>query len=386
MSSTLSFTPNTYAGELAGGYVSRALLGAKSLSQGLVTILPNVKKRAILRGIEQEVIFQDASADFSADGNTLLDERYLDPVEMSVMYELKFRDLLQSWEASQLKPGANGDIPTDLAEFLIERMQAKINLGVEKLIWQGKTGGEFTFSSAYPGLLSLINASTDTAKITAVVGQLAIQGITIASNAVVTVSSTATLNTGDRVTIVGANAATLVGGSPINGQSFTITVLNGTTFSLGATTTGTATGAAGNVQFINASNVVEVLTAIYNNTPDAVKHQPDFVLFVPMHVADAYRVRQATVANGAGTYFSTDKQLNFLGKNMQEMPCFNTNTIVGARTSNLYFGTDLEADFNQIQVVDMRQSTADQKVRYRANFASDVNMAYPQEVVIYRPA
>lgn len=386
MSSTLSFTPNTYAGELAGGYVSRALLGAKSLSQGLVTILPNVKKRAILRGIEQEVIFQDASADFSADGDTLLDERYLDPVEMSVMYELKFRDLLQSWEASQLKPGANGDLPTDLAEFLIERMQTKINLGVEKLIWQGKTGGEFTFSSAYPGLLSLINASSDSRKLSAVVGQLAIQGISIASNAVVTVASTATLNTGDRVTIVGANAATLVGGSPINGQSFTITVLNATTFTLGATTTGTATGAAGNVQFINATNVVEVLTAIYNNTPDEVKHQPDFVLFVPMHVADAYRVRQASVANGAGTYFSTDKQLNFLGKTMQEMPCFNTNTIVGARTSNLFFGTDLEADFNQIQVVDMRQSTADQKVRYRANFASDVNMAYPQEVVIYRPA
>ncbi len=386
MASTISFTPNTYAGEHAGSYVSRALLGAKSLNGGLITVLPHVKKRAILRGVEQDVIFQDASADFSADGNTTIDERYLDPVEMSVMYELKFRDLLQSWEAAQLRHGANGDIPTDLAQFLIERMQTKINIGLEKLMWQGKAGSEFTFTPAYPGLLALINASTVAKRLSAVVGQLAVGSITIAANAVVTVATTANLNTGDKVTIIGANAATLVGGSPISGQSFTITVVSGTTFTLGATTTGTATTSTCYAQFVNASNVVEVLTTIYNTTPDEVKHQPDFVIYVPLHVADAYRVRQASVANGAGSYFSTDKALNFLGKTVQEMPYFNPNTVLAARSSNLYFGTDLEADFNQIQVVDMRSTTADQKIRYRANFASDVNVAYMQEVLIYRPA
>lgn len=386
MSSTLSFTPNTYAGEVAGGYVSRALLGAKSLDQGLVTVLPHVKKRAVLRGIEQEVVFQDASADFSADGDTTIDERYLDPVEMSVMYELRFRDLLQSWEAASLRPGANADVNPDLAEFLITRMQQKIAIGMEKLMWQGKAGSEFAFSAAYPGLLSLINADANSRKQPATIGQLAIQGISIAASGVVTVASTSTLQTGDRVTIIGANAATLVNGAPISGQTFTITVLTATTFNIGAATTGTATGAAGFVQFINASNVVEVLTAVYNNTPDEVKHQPDFCLYVPQHVADAYKVRQASVANGAGTYFSTDKELNFLGKNMQAMPYFNANTVLAARSSNLYFGTDLEADFNQIQVVDMHSSTADQKVRYRANFASDVNVAYAQETLLYRPS
>lgn len=386
MPSTISFNPNTYAGEVAGGYVSRALLSARSLESGLLNVLPNVKKRAIIRGMEQQVVFQDATADFNADGATTFDERYLDPVEMSVMHELAFRQLVQTWEAAKLKPGADADLPEDLAEFLISSMQTKIAIGLEKLIWQGKVGSEFSFTSAYPGLLSVINSNSDSQKMAATVGQLAISGISIATNAVVTVASTSTLNTGDKVTITGANAATLVNGSPISGQSFTITVVNATTFTLNAATTGTATGAAGFVQFVNASNVVEVLTAVYNNVPDAVKHQPDFRLYVPHHVADAYRVRQSSVANGAGTFFREDLGLNFLGKTMEPMPYFNTNHILAARTSNLYFGTDLEADFNQVQVVDMRSTTADQKVRYRANFASDVNVAYPQEVLLYRPA
>ena len=185
MPSTITFNPNTYAGEVAGGYVSRALLGARSLDAGLLNVLPNVKKRAVLRGVEQQVVFQDAAADFNAEGDTTVDERYLDPVEMSVMFELRFRDLIQSWEAASLRPGANGDIPADLAEFLIARMQTKIGIGIEKLIWQGKVGSEFTFTAAYPGLLSLINASSASLKMAATVGQLAIQGISIATNVMI---------------------------------------------------------------------------------------------------------------------------------------------------------------------------------------------------------
>jgi hypothetical protein len=387
MASQIIFNPNTYSGQAAAGYVSQALLGAKSLNANYLQVIPNVKKRRVLRTIEQDVVFQDSACAFSAAGNTTVGERYLDPVSMSVMYELCYHDLQDSWEADRLNAGANsGNVPSDLALFLISRMQEKIANGIEKLIWLGKTGSEFGFTGTYPGFFSLMDTNSSVSKINGNIGQLAISGISIAANAVVTVASTTNLKTGNKVTIIGANAATLVGGVAISGQTFSITVLSSTTFSIGATTTGTATGAAGFVQFINQSNVIDVLTAVYNSLPDAIKHHPQFSFFVPMHVADAYRLAQSSVATGAGSWFTNDKGLNFLGKPLAEMPYFKANTILATRKTNLYFGTDLLADMNQVQVVDMRATTADQKVRFRAAFSSDVNYAFGEEVLLYRPA
>ena len=64
--------------------------------------------------------------------------------------------------------------------------------------------------------------------------------ITLANPGVATVASTAGLTTGQTITITACTGATLVGGLTIVGQSFTITVINGTTFSIGAQTTGAA--------------------------------------------------------------------------------------------------------------------------------------------------
>lgn len=57
-----------------------------------------------------------------------------------------------------------------------------------------------------------------------------VSGITQADPAVVTVASTADLTTGDTVTL-----SEVVGMTEVNGNSYTITVVNGTTFSLDST-------------------------------------------------------------------------------------------------------------------------------------------------------
>lgn len=382
----LVFNPNTYAGRAATGYLTRALLMAPSINNQVVTTIPNCKGKTVLRGLRQDVVFQDAACAFNASGNTTIDERYLNPVNMSVMHEICFKDLLNSWEADSLRAGANNtDVPTELSNYLIDQMRQKINLGVEKLIWQGKKGTEFAFTDDFDGLVTLAAADANTKKLSATLGQLAITGISIANPGVVTVASTANLQTGDRVTITDANAATLVNGAAISGQTFTITVLSGTTFHIGVATTGTATANAGFVRYVNQSNVVEVLTQVYLAVPDAVKSQADFQLLVPTHVADAYRLKQSSVATGSGPYFTQDKALNFLGKTLIELPALEANTLMATRASNLFFGTDLVSDHNEVQVVDMRQTTADQKVRYRANFNASVNFGYADEVVLYRP-
>ncbi len=387
MSSSLSFNPNTYAGEAASGYITRSLLNARSLSNSLVTVIPNAKKRTVLRRLEQELVFSDATCAFTADGQTLIEERYLDPVQLSVMYELCFKDLLAGWEADMLRGGSGKEqVPQDLNEYLLTQMEQKIALGIEKLMWRGKSGAEFAFTGNFTGFAGIAEADSLTKKMQATVSQIGISAISIANPGIVTVASTAGLTTGTRVTIVGANNATLSGGQSINGQSFTITVISATSFSLNAATNGTATSNSGFIQFINENNVVEVLTVLYKSVPDSVKARADFKMYVPLHVADAYRLRQAQEANGAGSFFTGNKELNFLGKPIEEMPHLPTNTLLATYSGNLFFGTDLLSDFNEVQVVDMRQTTADQKVRYRAQFSAAAQIGFTEEVCLYRPA
>lgn len=99
-------------------------------------------------------------------------------------------------------------------------------------------GGQMTTTRWANGLGNSNNIWDDTTPLT-------ITGITNASPGVVTVASTAALKTGMQVIL-----RNIVGMTQANNVQYTIIVINGTTFSIGVdTTTFTAYGSAGNVQF-----------------------------------------------------------------------------------------------------------------------------------------
>jgi len=56
---------------------------------------------------------------------------------------------------------------------------------------------------------------------------------------------------------------------------------------------------------------------------------------------------------------------------------------LGAR-DNFYVGTDLMADFNEIKLLDQRESSGDDSVRFVLKAKIDVAIAYPAEVVWYQ--
>lgn len=398
---TSAFVPglNTYAGELYGDIITPAIIPAQGIVDlGLVTPLPGIKKRTILRTLDFGVVFQDPSCTFTGQaGDIAPTEKYIDPVKYEVMVEICYADLRTSWDAAQLKKGSLNDYdpPKTFQDLILELMTTKIALMNEQLYVNGKSGvtaGTVSFSAAYPGLIGRLKADSTVLKYTTGsvgnAGNSTMTGsaITLANPGIATVTSTANLRTGDTITITANTGASLVGGTTIVGQSFTITVLSATTFSLNKQVTGAAsTGFT--MMYFNASNVLDILTYVYNNVPLAVSNQPDFKIWISRNLANNYQTTQATVAalGMAGANFVGAKPLDFLGSKLTVVDALPPNTIIGARASNIFLGFDDSGDEDNIEIVSMRETTLDQKYRYKASMKTDINYVYGSEILFIAP-
>jgi hypothetical protein len=390
----ITYAVNTYAGEAYSEMILPTLLPPDGLvDKGLVTPLPGIKKREVLRLIDFAVEFQNPSCDFVDQNDNLSeDERYIDPVAYEVMIEMCFKDVRQGWDAMKLKKGSLNDYvpPADLESAFLKLVEQKIQIGNEQMYINGKAGVTavtVSFSAAYPGLLGRLRAGSDVNKVlTSDIGgtSMALTGITIANPGVVTVASTANLRTGDQVTITGANNAPLVGGVTINGQTFTITVISATTFSLNRQVTGTAP-TTGTVQYVNSTNAIALLSYVLMNTPQATLDNPDTKIWVAPVVARAYAFAQAAVANGAGSYYIGKKEMDFLGYKLEEVRYLPSNTVIVAPSTHIFLGFDDAGDEQYIRVTDMSKTTGDDKYRYKASMKTDINYVKGGDIVLISP-
>ena len=87
MATTTSIT-TSYAGEFAGEYIAAALLSGVTLSQGGVSIKPNIKFKEVIKKLSMNDILKDASCDFNPTSNVTLTERILQPEEFQVNLQL----------------------------------------------------------------------------------------------------------------------------------------------------------------------------------------------------------------------------------------------------------------------------------------------------------
>jgi hypothetical protein len=93
--------------------------------------------------------------------------------------------------------------------------------------------------------------------------------------------------------------------------------------------------------------------------------------------------RQAIASASAEAYFVGDKPLNFLGIDLTVIEALPDSVMVVADSENLWFGTDLMSDFEDIQVLNMKDTTGDKNVRFIASMKLGVNYGNPTEIVYY---
>jgi hypothetical protein len=392
-----TFTNNTYAGEALAGFMASTLLEADSVKRGLLTVINDVKSRKIILDVDDDVKLQDPSGMFLDQGTTALQtESYLDPVVYEFMKQEQWDKLVQSWEAQRLAPGAFADYEgtVDLSDFMVQRYMTKIQIANERLYWLGKSATkEAAFTSSFTGLLPSIAAASGVYKVGLNKSATSMAATAISASGVVTVSDTSSLTDGDVVTITnvtgGITDTTNGTGIALAGQSYFIQVVSGTSFKLirnyneintrkAASFTGTATVAT--VSYINASNVLSVLSGVYSQLDPADRIQDDFNLQIPLHIGYAYAQAQANKATNVLNAFTDKKKMDYLGVPLQLMNHWQANTILGARSSNLFLGVDLLGDASELSTVYMKPYTNDNVVRMKARMKAAVNFKFANEL------
>ncbi len=309
MATTNSLT-TTYAGEFAGDYISAALLSGNTLSQGGVTVKPNIAFKEVMKKIATDDILKDASCDFDPTSTVTMTERILQPEEFQVNLQLCKKDFISDWEAGQMGLSAYKNMPPKFSDFLIGHVAEKVAQRMETNIWAGAnaTNGQFD------GFTTLFAADGDVLDVT------------------------------------------------------------GTT--------------------VTAANVIDELGKVIDAIPNTVKPQDDLNVYVPSNVFYAYvralggfgSITNNAGANGVdnkGTLWYNGGNLKFDGINIFLANGLASDKMIAAQKSNLFFGTGLLRDQNEVKVIDMADIDGSQNVRIVMRMTAGIQYGIGSEVVYY---
>lgn len=143
---------------------------------------------------------------------------------------------------------------------------------------------------------------------------------------------------------------------------------------------------------VTAANVIDELGKVVDAIPSTLFGKEDLTIYVPQNVAKAYvRALGGFAANGVGangvenkgTMWWNQGDLNFDGVRVAMVNGLASNKIVAAQKSNLYFGTGLLDDKNEVKVIDMGDIDGSQNVRVIMRFTAGVQYGFGSEVVYY---
>jgi hypothetical protein len=145
---------------------------------------------------------------------------------------------------------------------------------------------------------------------------------------------------------------------------------------------------------VTAANVIAEMGKVVDAIPANLYGEEDLYLYVSQNVYRAYvRALGGFGANGLGAAGFDGKgnnqafgDLMFDGVKIFVANGLANNFMMAAQKSNLYFGTGLLADHNEVKVIDMADIDGSQNVRIVMRFTAGVQYGFGSEIVLYTPA
>ena len=146
---------------------------------------------------------------------------------------------------------------------------------------------------------------------------------------------------------------------------------------------------------ITAANVITELGKVVDAIPATLYGKEDLYIYVSQNVARAY-VRAlggfgasglgANGTNAMGTQWFNNGSLSFDGVKIFVANGLAANYMMAAQKSNLFFGTGLLNDMNDVRVIDEADITGSQNVRIIMRMTAAVQYGIGSEIVLYTPA
>jgi len=142
-----------------------------------------------------------------------------------------------------------------------------------------------------------------------------------------------------------------------------------------------------------SSNIINALGNVVDAIPSAVLGKEDLTIYLPTVAFQAY-VRAlggfgasglgAAGVNAQGTqWYNNGNALSFEGIKVQLAPGMPVDHIVAGQKSNLYFGTGLLSDHNEVKLLDMGDLDGSQNVRVIMRFTAGVQYGIGSDLVLF---
>ena len=143
---------------------------------------------------------------------------------------------------------------------------------------------------------------------------------------------------------------------------------------------------------VTASNVITELGKVVDAIPTTIYGKDDLYLYVPQNVARAY-VRAlggfgasglgAAGVDAKGTTWFNSQDLMFDGVKVAVADGLSSNKMVAAQKSNLFFGTGLLSDKNEVRLIDMADIDGSQNFRLIMRFSAGIQYGIGSDIVYY---
>jgi hypothetical protein len=143
---------------------------------------------------------------------------------------------------------------------------------------------------------------------------------------------------------------------------------------------------------VTSSNVIAELGSIVDAIPSTLYGEEDMFIYVSQNIARAY-VRAlggfgasglgAAGTNAQGTQWWNNGSLSFDGVKLFVANGLGDNDAIATTKSNLFFGTGLLADHNEVKVLDMSDLDGSDNVRVVMRFTAGAQVGVIEDVVTY---
>jgi len=143
---------------------------------------------------------------------------------------------------------------------------------------------------------------------------------------------------------------------------------------------------------VDATNVITELGKVVDAIPTSVYGKEDLYIYVSQSIARAYvRALGGFGSNGlggngvnnGGTTWYNGGDLAFDGVKLFVCSGMPDNDMVAAQKSNLFFGTGLLSDHNEVKLIDMADLDGSQNVRVVMRFTAGVQIGIGADIVYY---